>query len=162
MQISALKYFTVPTMVNKWYNAENQCSYMGRKGNVTCLYLVQLCQALLGQFNVLFLVCTCTLTHIISSTAEPEILLVLCAVHNFSCSCLLYIFNKMRKVTQTEHTFDSWVKKTNLMSLALLFLYLMLNMFQMLIHPSSGACNLFVELFRGLYWSGSMCVGVTL
>ena len=32
------------------------------------------------------------------------------------------------------------------MSLALLFLYLMLNMFRMLIHPSSGACDLFVEL----------------
>jgi len=48
------------------------------------------------------------------------------------------------------------------MSLALLFLYLMLNMFRMLIHPSSGACDLFVELFRELYCSGSMCVGVTL
>jgi len=48
------------------------------------------------------------------------------------------------------------------MSLDLLFLYLMLNMFRMLIHPSSGACDLFVELFRGLYCSGSMCVGVTL
>jgi len=48
------------------------------------------------------------------------------------------------------------------MSLDLLFLYLMLNMFRMLIHPSSGACNLFVELFHGLYSSGSMCVGVTL
>ena len=48
------------------------------------------------------------------------------------------------------------------MSLALLFLYLMLNIFQMLIHPSSGACDLFVELFHGLYCSGSMCVGVTL
>ena len=48
------------------------------------------------------------------------------------------------------------------MSLALLFLYLMLNMFQMLIHPSSGACDLFVELFHGLYCSGSMCVGVML
>jgi len=48
------------------------------------------------------------------------------------------------------------------MSLALLFHYLMLNMFRMLIHPSSGACDLFVELFRGLYCSGSMCVGVTL
>jgi len=33
------------------------------------------------------------------------------------------------------------------MSLALLFHYLMLNMFRMLIHPSSGACDLFVELF---------------
>ena len=36
------------------------------------------------------------------------------------------------------------------MSLDLLFLYLMLNMFRMLIHPSSGACDLFVELFHGL------------
>ena len=48
------------------------------------------------------------------------------------------------------------------MSLALLFLYLMLNTFRMLIHPSSGACDLFVELFHGLYCSGSMCVGVKL
>jgi len=48
------------------------------------------------------------------------------------------------------------------MSLALLFHYLMDNMFRMLIHPSSGACDLFVELFHGLYCSGSMCVGVTL
>jgi len=48
------------------------------------------------------------------------------------------------------------------MSLALLFHYLMLNMFRMLIHPASGACDLFVELFHGLYWSGSMWVGVTL
>jgi len=48
------------------------------------------------------------------------------------------------------------------MSLALLFHYLMLNMFRMLIHPSSGACDLSVELFHGLYCSGSMCVGVTL
>jgi len=40
-----------------------------------------------------------------------------------------------------------------LMSLALLFLYLILNMFRMLIHPSSGACDLFVELFHGLYCS---------
>jgi len=39
------------------------------------------------------------------------------------------------------------------MSLALLFLYLMLKMFRMLIHPYSGACDLFVELFHGLYCS---------
>jgi len=45
-------------------------------------------------------------------------------------------------------------KESNLMSLALLFHYLMLNMFRMLIHPSSGACELFVELFHGLYCSG--------
>jgi len=48
------------------------------------------------------------------------------------------------------------------MSLALLFHYLLLNMLRMLIHPSLGACDLFVELFHGLYCSGSMCVGVTL
>ena len=46
------------------------------------------------------------------------------------------------------------------MSLALLFHYLALNMFWMLMDPSSGACDLFVELFHGLYCSGSMCVGV--
>jgi len=53
-------------------------------------------------------------------------------------------------------------RETNLMSLALLFHYLMLNMFRMLIHPSSGACDFFVELFHGLYCFGSMCVGVAL
>jgi len=47
------------------------------------------------------------------------------------------------------------------MLLALLFHYLMLNIFRMLIHPSSVACDLFVELFHGLYCSVSMCVGVT-
>jgi len=51
-------------------------------------------------------------------------------------------------------------RETNLISLALLFHYLMLNMFQILIHPSSGDCDLFVELFHGLYCSGSLCVGV--
>jgi len=35
-------------------------------------------------------------------------------------------------------------------------------MFRMLIHSSSGACDLFDELLHGLYCSGSMCVGVTL
>jgi len=48
------------------------------------------------------------------------------------------------------------------MSLVLLFHYLMLNMSRLLIQPSSGACDLHVELFHGLYCSGSMCVGVTL
>jgi len=55
----------------------------------------------------------------------------------------------------------SWIKRDHLMSLALLSHYLMLNMFRTLIHPSSGACDLFVELFHGLYCSGTMCVGVT-
>ena len=53
-------------------------------------------------------------------------------------------------------------RETNLMSLAFLFQYLMLNMFRMLIHPPTGACDLFVELYHGLYCSGSMRVGVTL
>ena len=48
------------------------------------------------------------------------------------------------------------------MSIAFLFYYLMLKMFRVLLHPSSGACDLFVELFHGLYYSGTMCVGVTL
>jgi len=48
------------------------------------------------------------------------------------------------------------------MSLALLFHHLLLNMFRILIHPSSGACDLLDELLHGLYDSGSMCVGVAL
>jgi len=48
------------------------------------------------------------------------------------------------------------------MSLGFLFHCLMLNMFRMLIHPSSGTCDLFIELFHGLYCSGSMRVGVIL
>jgi len=42
------------------------------------------------------------------------------------------------------------------MSLAWLFNYLLLNMFRMLIHPYSGACDLFDELLHGLYGSGSI------
>jgi len=42
------------------------------------------------------------------------------------------------------------------MSLAFLFHYLMLNMFRMLIYPSSGPCDLFIELFHGLHCSVSI------
>jgi len=42
------------------------------------------------------------------------------------------------------------------MSLTLLFHYLLLNIFRMLIHPSSGSCDLFDELFHGLYCSVSI------
>jgi len=48
------------------------------------------------------------------------------------------------------------------MPLAFLFHYLMLNMFRMLIHASSGACDLFVELFHGLYCFGTSYVVVRL
>ena len=54
------------------------------------------------------------------------------------------------------------ISETNLMSLAFLFNYLILYMFRMLVLPSSGACDLFVELFQWSYCSGTMCVGVTL
>jgi len=47
------------------------------------------------------------------------------------------------------------------MSHDFLFHYLLLNMFRSLIHPSSVACDLFVE-FHGLYCSGTMCVFVKL
>jgi hypothetical protein len=43
-------------------------------------------------------------------------------------------------------------------SLASLFHYFSLNMFRMLIHPSSGACDLFVDLFHVLYCSVSLVV----
>jgi len=48
------------------------------------------------------------------------------------------------------------------MPIVLLLHYSVLNMFRKLIHPTSGACDLFLELFHGLYCSGSVCVGVTL
>jgi len=38
------------------------------------------------------------------------------------------------------------------MSLALLFRHLILNMCRMLIHPSSGACDLFVISWVVLFW----------
>jgi len=39
-------------------------------------------------------------------------------------------------------------RETNLMSLALLFHYLLLNMFRMLIHPSSGPCIILMVEYR--------------
>ena len=54
-----------------------------------------------------------------------------------------------------------WITIDQLMSLVLLFQYLLLNIFRMLVHPSSGTCDLFVQLFHVLYCSGMMCVGVT-
>ena len=72
------------------------------------------------------------------------------------------IYWKMRDyVYWTVHHLDNWIKRDQLGVTCFLFHYLMLNIFRMLIQPSSGACDLFVELFHGLYCSGSMCVGVT-
>ena len=39
---------------------------------------------------------------------------------------------------------------------ALLFHYLLLNVFRMLVHRSTGACDLFVDLYHGLYCSVRM------
>ena len=47
------------------------------------------------------------------------------------------------------------------MSLALLFHYLMLNMFRMLVHPSSGACDLLWIYFMCCIAVVLVCVGVT-
>jgi len=47
------------------------------------------------------------------------------------------------------------------MSLAILFHHLLLNMFPMLVHPIFRSLRLTVDLFHVLYFSGSMCVGVT-
>jgi len=49
------------------------------------------------------------------------------------------------------------------MSLALLFHYLLLNMFRMLIHPSSGSCDLLWIYFMGvvlLWFYVCWCYGV--
>ena len=43
-----------------------------------------------------------------------------------------------------------WIRYTNLISLALLFQNLLLNMFRMLVHPSSGACDLLWIYFMGI------------
>jgi hypothetical protein len=54
-------------------------------------------------------------------------------------------------VYRTVHHLDSWIKIDQLMSLA----FFLLNMFRMLVHSSSGACDCV-----WVYCSGSMCVGV--
>ena len=53
------------------------------------------------------------------------------------------------------HLLDNWIKRDQLDVTFFFFSfhYLMLNMFRILIHPSSGVCDLFVELFLGLYCS---------
>jgi len=61
--------------------------------------------------------------------------------HFFDWNCAETMFDASY-VYWTVHHLDSWIKIDQLMSLVLLFHYLLLNMFQMLIHPSSGACEL--------------------
>ena len=65
-------------------------------------------------------------------------------------NCLSYTnicTNKYCKsyVYRTVHHLDRWIKRDQL-DVTFLFHYFMLNMFRMLIRPSSGACDLFVEL----------------
>ena len=49
----------------------------------------------------------------------------------------------------TVHHLDSWIKRDQLDVTCLLFNYLMLNMFRMLVHPSSGACDFLLNYFMG-------------
>ena len=61
-----------------------------------------------------------------------------------------FIINRTNTNTQSYvyWTVHHEQRETNLMPLVLLLLYSVLIMFRMLIHPSSGACDLFVELFQ--------------
>ena len=59
---------------------------------------------------------------------EPSVIIInYCIILKFIGQCIILIVEQ---------------RQTNLMSLALLFHYLLLNMFRMLVHPSSGACDL--------------------
>jgi len=62
----------------------------------------------------------------------------------------------------TVHHLDSWIKRDQLDVTCFIISLFTAQHVWMLIHPFSGACDLFVELFHGLYCSGSMWVGVTL
>ena len=54
----------------------------------------------------------------------------------------------------TMHSLDQSVRLMSLRKTSVVeFPYLLLNMFRILIHPSSGACDLFDALLRGLYCS---------
>ena len=55
----------------------------------------------------------------------------------------------------------SWVKRDQL-DVTFFIISLFNAQYVLDVNTSSGACDLFVELFHGLYWSGSMCVGVML
>ena len=96
-----------------------------------------------------------------NTRAKVTSLLHICYINELACS--IYVHRHTSRLASidkfssssprihhnNEQLFES--RENNLMSLALLFLYLMLNMFRMLIHPSSGACDLCVELFQGLH-----------
>ena len=57
------------------------------------------------------------------------------------------------RVYWTVHHRVSWIKRDQLDVTFFLFHYIMLNMLRMLLHSSSGACDLFVELFHEFYCS---------
>jgi len=63
---------------------------------------------------------------------------------------------KQKVLNETCHGEYRW---TNLMSLVLLFHYLLLNMFRMLVHPSSGACELLWIYFMCCS-SASACIRI--
>jgi hypothetical protein len=61
----------------------------------------------------------------------------------------------------TVHHLDSWIKRDQLDVTCFCISLFNAQHVPDVIHPSSGACDLCVELFHGLYCSGTMCVGVT-
>ena len=72
---------------------------------------------------------------------------------SLNCSYNKKCFWKML-YRESKYTFYSWIKIDKLMSLGLF--YFLFNVFRMLVHSSSGACDCV-----WVYCSGSMCVGVT-
>jgi len=67
--------------------------------------------------------------------------------------CVCCIYSLQKTVIFPLNKVNDW----QLMSLVLLFHYLLLNMFRVLVHPSSGDCELFVE------WStASACIRIPL
>ena len=96
--------------------------------------------------------------------AVEEIYICICfkfkldGMYVYHCA-LRVMYRKRYFQTKTEEKIlDSWIKRDQL---DVTSFFISLSMFRMLILPSSGACDLFVESFHGLYCSGTMCVGVT-
>ena len=71
------------------------------------------------------------------------------------------VFSVKLLIFEENKVLNSWIKRDQL-GVTCFFIYLFNDqLFRMLIHPSSGACDIFVELFHVLYCSGTMRVGVT-
>ena len=77
-----------------------------------------------------------------------------------TASRILYHGTRRREMSRiksyvywTVHHLDSWIKIDQLDVTCFIISLFNAQLFRMLVHPSSGACDLFVELFHGLYCS---------